>query len=478
MNTDALEDAAFSAERRVLEIQAKLHRWAREDPHRRFDDLFNLVADPAFLLVAWMRVRGNKGARTPGVDGRTVNYVENVRGVEDFLGALRSQIKDRSFRPLPVRERMIPKANGKFRRLGIASVADRTVQASLKLVLEPIFEADFHPCSYGFRPMRRAHDAIAETHFLASRPRNYEWIVEGDITACFDEINHTALMDRVRYRIGDKRVLDLVKAFLKAGILSEDGQLRATDTGTPQGSILSPLLSNVALSVLDEHFAQIPGGSSSTRSERAKRRRRGEAIFRLVRYADDFLVLVSGTREHAEQLRGEVSRALAPMGLRLSEEKTLITDIDEGLDFLGWHIQRHRKRGSDRHYVYTYPARKAVMAVMAKVRKWCRELDTNQPLDTLLLQLNRLLRGWCAYFRSGVSHAAFEYLSHYTWERVIGWLRRKHPKTNWKDLRRRYCGGRWWPRGQERELFDPGKVRTTRYRYRGAIIPTPWPTAG
>ena len=165
MNTDALEDAAFSAERRVLEIQAKLHRWAREDPHRRFDDLFNLVADPAFLLVAWMRVRGNKGARTPGVDGRTVNYVENVRGVEDFLGALRSQIKDRSFRPLPVRERMIPKANGKLRRLGIASEADRTVQASLKLVLEPIFEADFHPCSYGFRsdapgPRRNRRDAL------------------------------------------------------------------------------------------------------------------------------------------------------------------------------------------------------------------------------------------------------------------------------------------------------------------------------
>ncbi|WP_324612387.1 reverse transcriptase domain-containing protein [Streptomyces sp. AS58] len=236
VNTDALEDAAFSAERRVLEIQAKLHRWAREDSHRRFDDLFNLVADPAFLLTAWMRVRGNKGARTPGVDGN----VENVRGVEGFLDGLRSQVKDRTFRPLPVRERLIPKASGKLRRLGIASVADRTVQASLKLVLEPIFEANFLPCSYGLRPMRRAHDAIAEVHYFASRPRNYEWIVEGDITACFDEIDHSALMDRVRDRIADKRVLDLVKAFLKSGILAEDGQLRASDTGTPQGSIITP----------------------------------------------------------------------------------------------------------------------------------------------------------------------------------------------------------------------------------------------
>jgi len=150
VNTDESELALFRAERRVREIQAKLHRWARDDPHRRFDDLHNRVADPAFLLVAWVRVRGNKGARTAGVDGETAYYVETVRGVEVFLGELRSQLKDRSFRPLPVCERIIPKAGGKLRRLGIAAVRDRVVQASLKLVLEPIFEADFLPCSYGF----------------------------------------------------------------------------------------------------------------------------------------------------------------------------------------------------------------------------------------------------------------------------------------------------------------------------------------
>ena len=166
MNTDESELALFRAERRVREIQTKLHRWARDDPHRRFDDLFNLVADPAFLLVAWDRVRGNKGARTAGVDGETAYYVQTVRGVEVFLDELRSQLKDRSFRPLPVRERMIPKAGGKLRRLGIAAVRDRVVQASLKLVLEPIFEADFLPCSYGFRPNRRAHDAVAEVRHL------------------------------------------------------------------------------------------------------------------------------------------------------------------------------------------------------------------------------------------------------------------------------------------------------------------------
>src|SRR4029453_13467013 len=181
------------AEARVRGIQAKLHRWATQDRTRRFGDLFNLVCDPAFLLVGWRRVRGNKGARSAGVDGETAYYVETVRGEEAFLAELRASLKDRSFRPLPVRERLIPKpGSSKQRRLGIATVRDRGVQAALKLVLEPIWEADFRPCSYGFRPGRRAQDAIAEIHHLASH--SYEWVLEGDITACFDEISHTALM--------------------------------------------------------------------------------------------------------------------------------------------------------------------------------------------------------------------------------------------------------------------------------------------
>ncbi|MEX5638070.1 reverse transcriptase domain-containing protein, partial [Parafrankia sp. FMc2] len=258
MNTDEPAAAPSGAERRVLEIQAKLHRWAGDDPRRRFDDLFNLVADPGFLLVAWDRVRNNKGARTAGVDGETARYVESVRGVEEFLAELREDLRSRTFQPLPARRRAIPKTGGKVRYLGVATVRDRVAQASLKLVLEPIFEADFLPCSYGFRPNRRAHDTVAEVHHFASR--TYEWVVEGDIKACFDGISHSALMDRVRGRVGDKRVLALVKAFLKAGVLTEDGTLVNTDAGSPQGSILSPLLSNVALSVLDEYVAQGPGG--------------------------------------------------------------------------------------------------------------------------------------------------------------------------------------------------------------------------
>jgi RNA-directed DNA polymerase len=476
VNTVELESALFRAERRVLEIQTKLHRWARDDPHRRFDDLFNLVADPAFLLVAWDRVRGNKGAKTAGVDGRTAVSIAARTGVGKFLDELRASLKDRSFRPLPVRERMIPKAGGKLRRLGIATITDRVVQASVKLVLEPIFEADFLPCSYGFRPNRRAHDAVAEVQYLTTR--SYQWVVEGDIKACFDEISHSALLDRVRARVGDKRVLALVKAFLKAGILGEDRMLRENNAGTPQGSILSPLLSNVALSVLDEYIAQAPGGPATTHNERARRRRLGLPNYRLSRYADDWCLMVHGTEADAEALREEIAGVLLGMGLRLSPEKTLVTHIDKGLVFLGWHIQRQRKRGTNRYYVYTYPSRKAVQAVMAKVKTQCRRTGTDLPLDALLIGLNQMMRGWCAYFRSGVSSVAFQYLRHYAWDQVIRWLRRKHRQITWKELRRRYCGGQWWPASEDRELFNPAQVRTTRYRYRGSVIPSPWRTTG
>jgi RNA-directed DNA polymerase len=360
VNTDDPELALLRAEGRVLEIQTKLHRWARDDPHRQFSDLFNLVTDPAFLLVAWDRVRSNKGAKTAGVDGSTALSIVLRVGVEEFLDGLRASLKDRSFRPLPVRERMIPKPGGKLRRLGIATITDRVVQAAVKLVLEPIFEADFLPCSYGFRPGRRAHDAVAEIRYLATNPRRYEWIVEGDIKACFDEIDHAALMGRVRGRITDKRVLGLVKAFLKAGILGEDRQYRETNAGTPQGSILSPLLSNIALAVLDEHIARQPGGPNSSPGIRAGRLRRGLPNFKLVRYADDWCLMIRGSQSDAVRLRDEIAGVLSTMGLRLSPDKTLITHIDEGVDFLGWRIQRHRKKGTTRHFIYTYPAKKSL----------------------------------------------------------------------------------------------------------------------
>jgi RNA-directed DNA polymerase len=367
---------------------------------------------------------------------------------------------------------MIPKAGGKQRRLGIATVRDRVVQAALKLVLEPIWEADFLPCSYGFRPLRRAHDAIAEIRTFASPPHRYEWALEGDIAACFDEINHSALLDRVRLRISDRRVVALIKAFLKAGIFNTETGLRDSSAGTPQGGILSPLLANLALSVLDEHFDQ------RTRQTRTlpQRQRRGRPAFRLSRYADDWVLLVKGERADVETMRDEAATVLATMGLRLSPEKTMITHIDEGLDFLGWRIQRHRKPGTVKSYIYTYPAKKSVAAVTRKVRTLSR-LNRNFPLDVLLHTLNPALRGWCSYFQPGVSAATFRYLRTFTWRRVIGWIRRKHPRMTWKQLRRRYCHGGWWPTDGEVALFDPGRMRTTRYRYRGAAIPNPWASA-
>jgi RNA-directed DNA polymerase len=343
-------------------MQVKLHQWALDDPSRRFTDLHNLVADPAFLVVARERVMGNRGSRTAGVDGVKPRSIDPGSG---FLAQLRDDLRSGHFGPLPVRERLIPKAGGKLRALGIPTARDRIVQAALVLVLEPIFEAGFQPCSYGFRPNRRAHDALAEIHHLASR--SYEWVVEGDIKACFDEISHSALLARVRDRIGDKRVVNLVKAFLKAGVLTEDGVPRDTITGTPQGGIASPLLANIALSVLDDHFAKA-WEACGTYVDRARRRRHGLPNYRLVRYADDFVVMVSGTEAHAKALKAEVAQVLAPMGLRLSEEKTVISHIDQGFDFLGYRIQRRRGRGSVKRFVYLYPAKKALASIVGKVR--------------------------------------------------------------------------------------------------------------
>ncbi|GGN97838.1 hypothetical protein GCM10011610_64250 [Nocardia rhizosphaerihabitans] len=335
---------------RVRRMQTKLHWWAVREPDRVFDDLYNLVHDPAFLIHAWERVHGNKGGRTAGIDG--VVPREIPKDSTSLLSRVRSELKGGSYRPDRVREKLIPKPGNPLRkrRLGIPTAADRVVQAALKLVLEPIFEADFQPSSYGFRPRRRAQDAIAEIHHFGIH--GYRWVLEADIEACFDRIDHTALMDRVRHRVADKRVLSLVKAFLKSGILSEEGIDRDTHTGTPQGGILSPLLANIALSVLDEHYQHkwdAVGGDTQRKAigRRSALRAKGGATYRLVRYADDFVVLVNGQQHHAEQARAEVAQILAPMGLALSEPKTRVVHMDEGFDFLGWRIQRRTKAGDE-----------------------------------------------------------------------------------------------------------------------------------
>ncbi len=295
---------------------------------------------------------------------------------------------------------------------------------------------------------------------------------EADITACFDEIDHVALLARMRDRVEDKRILGLVKAFLRAGILSEDGLDRTTITGTPQGGILSPLLANIALSTLDEHFTR-KWEALGSQSTRAKHRHEGVPAYRLVRYADDFVVLVGGTRADAEALWDEVATVLAPIGLRLSEEKSRVCHIDEGFDFLGFRVQRRSWQGRiGKRAVYTYPSKKALASVIGKVRSITRR-KKHRTLADLLRLLNRVLRGWCNYFRHGVSSRTFSYVDHYTWWRVVGWVRKRHSGASWGTMRRRHLPG-WEIRDGVTELFRPQTIAVTRYRYRGARIPTPW----
>jgi RNA-directed DNA polymerase len=463
--------------RRVSEMQAKLHRWAVADPGRRFDDLFNLVHDPATLIVAWDRVATNRGAKTAGSDGWTVARIEREVGVPVFLEDLRMQIRSGEFRAQPVRERKIPKpgGSGKVRRLGIPTVADRVVQAALKLVLEPIFEADFESVSYGFRPERRAHDAIAEIHHFGTL--GYRWVLDADIEACFDSIDHTALMDRVRARVKDKRVLWLVKAFLKAGILTELGDREDTHTGTPQGGILSPLLANIALSVLDEHLQAPwkPGGTMSTDQRRKTRAGKGEPNWRVVRYADDFVVLVRGQADHVEGLREEIAQVLAPMGLRLSESKTQVVHMSEGFDFLGFHIQWKRKRGTSKWYVYTFVAKRPIRSVRDKIRALTPR-TSQQDLRTVLIRINQITRGWTNYFRHAVAKHTFSHLRQFTWWRIVRMMRMRHRWT-WTDVRRwlRDPNGHWRAITADGiTMFDAAAVTVTRYRWRGYQIPNPW----
>jgi RNA-directed DNA polymerase len=477
-NGSALEPAPEGPWSRVAGMQAKLHRWAAADPGRRFDDLFNLVHDPATLIVAFARVAGNKGANTPGVDGLTAAYVEEVVGVPGFLDDLRAALKDGSFRPLPVRERKIPKpgGSGKLRKLGIPCIADRVVQAALKLVLEPIFEAGFEPVSYGFRPKRRAQDAIAEIHFYGTR--GYRWVLDADIEAAFDNVSHSHVMERVRARIKDKRVLALVKAFLKAGVLTELGEHRDTLTGTPQGGILSPLIFNIALTALDEHVmgGWKAGGAMATDTRRTARRRRGLPNWRIVRYADDFAVLVNGTEQDAQALHEDIAQVLATMRLRFSEAKTRVVHMSEGFSFLGFRIQWRRKRGTSKWYVYTFIDDRPVRSVKAKIRALTRR-TSQLDLGYVLTRLNQVMHGWANYFRHAVAKNVFAMLDNFAWWRVIRMLQVRH-HWRWKDVRQQFTTltGRWLPiTAGEIELRPIAAVPVTRYRYRGTKIPVPWP---
>ena len=281
-------------------------------------------------------------------------------------------------------------------------------------------------------------------------------------------------------RIKDKRICALVKAFLKAGVLTDLGDREETLTGTPQGGILSPLLANVALSALDDHFDRRWQQEMGTKQQRANRRRNGQGNWRLCRYADDLVLMVSGDRRHAEALREEVAAVLAPLGLRLSPEKTRVVHIDEGFTFLGFDIRRQRKRGTQKYYVYTKPSRKAIASIRDKAKAKTYRSTLHTGLDALILSLNRSLAGWANYFRHGVSKATFSAVDYFAWGRLMRWIRAKYAgKTglSTKELRRRFCDQGWRIAYNGVVFTGASSVAVTRYRYRGNTIPTPWAPA-
>ena len=405
----------------LLGVQRKLYRWSKETPEDAYGDVWNWVADPRNLRCAWQSIAQNKGNRTPGVDGLTVaSIAASNGGVPLFLDEVREALRNGSYRPSPVRRKWIPKPGkpGKFRPLGIPTVADRVVQCAVKNILEPIFEARFWQVSYGFRPGRGCHAALEHIR-MTIRPRRsrtsgqmrdppYQWVIEGDIEGCFDNLGHHHLMERVRKSVADRKVNRLIVRFLKPGVL-EDFIYSPTATGTPQGGVLSPLLANIALSAIEERYwkwTRHPhdpkyrsDGARRAIRQRYKDREAGRPVFYPVRYADDFLILVSGSFDDAAAEKQALADWLREeMGLTLSEEKTRITKLTEGFRFLGYRV---RLKWDDR---FGYRCRIEIPKEVVNDFRWRikKVLDRRthgRSLKSMLQEINPILRGWAYYYR-------------------------------------------------------------------------------
>lgn len=413
----------------VVRKQEHLYYRAEQGPDLKFTALYGLTVWEPWAEVALSRVLTNQGAKTPGVDGMTKDDLKSDGARQALLDEIRRELAKGVYEPQPVRRDYIPKANGKMRPLGIPTIRDRVVQAMVKNLLEPIFEADFEDCSYGFRPNRGCWDALAEIGQYLKRPSNYEWVIEGDIRDCFGSINHKVLMRQLRRRIRDERLLDLIWRMLKAGVM-EDLQYYSTDEGMPQGGIVSPLLANIYMHQLDEWAAK----HSHRLTERQKqyRRSKGSATIRLIRYADDFVVLVKGTREQAELLKDEIAELLkARMRMDLSLEKTHITHRAEGFTFLGIVVKydqphKYRNEGADKGCVYYLPAPKAIARYKAKIRKLTGNSSHYRSEVEVIRAINRFNIGWGNYYRHANSAKLFEKLDTWAWYRIFRWLRRRH----------------------------------------------------
>jgi group II intron reverse transcriptase/maturase len=396
-------------------LQRVLYRSAKSDPTRRFHALYGQVARSDVLWRAWCDVRANRGA--PGVDGISVEDVEDL-GVVGFLDEIAAALRAQTYRPAPLRRVMIPKPGraGQFRPLGIPTVADRVVMAAAKIVLEPIFEADFSPVSYGFRPKRSAHMACEVIRVEANRGR--EWVLEIDVRDCFGSIEHAALMTQVGLRVADRAMLKLIRSWLRAGVLV-DGVTTESGSGTPQGSPISPLLANIALNVLDQAWAL-----------------HGQRLGVLVRYADDAVVLCS-TQDRATQARILIEQVLGTLGLHLHPDKTQTVHLaggKQGFDFLGWQhrkVASFRRRG--RYYLLRWPCARAMNAIRARIRQITSAAHVGRPGDAVAADLSRTLRGWGGYFRHGNSARQFLAIDGYAHERMAIFTSAKHnrPGRNW-----------------------------------------------
>jgi RNA-directed DNA polymerase len=399
-------------EERVRRLQEKLHRSAKRDPARRFHQLYDKVASPWFLYVAWRRVRANKGA--PGPDGVSINQIEE-RGTEAFLEGLTRELRERRYKAGPVRRVYIPKANGKMRPLGIPNVRDRVVQMSTLLILEPIFEADLPDDAYGFRPGRDAKQAIdrIEGHLFAGRTE----VVDADLASYFDTIPHRNLLRLVAKRIVDRGVLNLIKQWLKAPVIEpEDGPKsagRKRDTGTPQGGVISPALANV-------YHACIP----HLWERRGYAQRLGG---RIVSYADDFVIMLPPGRGAAalDALRSICER----LSLSLSEEKTRLVDaVAESFAFLGFEIRKVRNDKTGKWYPRVWPANKSEQKLREKMRDRLHRGTRNRPVPEVVGEVNRMLRGWQNYFYYGHPQRVMRRVNHFVEQRLRKWLMRRRQR--------------------------------------------------
>ena len=408
---------AITADDKAQALQRTLYRAAKADPGRRFHALYDKVHRRDVLERAWEQVRANRGAA--GIDRITLADVERY-GVSVLLGELASDLKEETYRPLPSRRVFIPKPGQEEKRpLSIPAIRDRIVQAALKIVIEPVFEADFRPASFGFRPKKAAHDALQV--LLDESFSGRRWVVESDIANCFSAIPHGGLMSAVEERIVDRKVLKLLRAMLRAGVM-EDGVVRHEGTGTPQGGVISPLLCNVYLNQLDRRWET-----------------QGSGV--LVRYADDLLAMCR-SRAEAEQALSRLTAELAELGLEPKASKTRIVHLEEGgegFDFLGFHhrLVRARGRTGARRFVFLarWPSRRAAQHARDRLRVLTARERLLVPVEEVVGSVNRFLRGWAGYFRIGNSARHLDKIRHYAFERLAIFVGNLHRRSRRWGLR-------------------------------------------